>query len=306
MNKQLRRYAQMPVVGPLVNLVVKLMINREGTRIAKHFAEYLQPIVACKQTTVPEVYRIRHEVYCEELGFEPERADRQEKDEFDEYSRYCLMQHISTGDYAGTVRVVSPQQEDQLLPIEKYCSFALETSELKPSDYPRHEVCEISRLAVPAQFRRRNTDRYQGAETGVINENTYSQEELRCFPFLAMGLYLAAASLAIHTNHKHAFVMMEPRLARSMAFIGVKFLQLGPAVDYHGLRAPYYINAHMLHKALPAGFKKLYKVIDQSFMHQVAMARKEALEESLHMPEVQRQLFKPITPLKSSLLKIKV
>lgn len=291
MNKKLRKYAEMPVVGIFVNVVIKLLVSREGTRIAKHFAQFLHPIVAYRDSTVPEVYRIRHQVYCEELGFEPVRDNQQETDEFDSYSRYCLMQHKSSGDYAGTVRIVSPQATEELLPIEKYCSFALKTAELKPGDYPRHEVCEISRLAVPAQFRRRNTDRYKGSETGVINEQVYSEEELRCFPFLAIGLYLAAASLAIHTNHKHAFVMMEPRLARSMAFIGVKFKQLGPAVEYHGRRAPYYINAKMLHSSLPAGFKKLYQVIDRTFEHQVEMAKQEAKKEDSKLPPEQKRLF---------------
>lgn len=291
MNKKLKKYAGLPVVGAFVRLLIKYKVNQEGSKIAHHFSEYLQPTVAYQNDIVPKVYNIRHQVYCEELGFEPIREDRQETDEFDAYSRYCLIQHKNSGDYAGTVRIVSPRTENELLPIEKYCAFALETSELKPKDYTRQEICEISRLAVPAHFRRRNTDQYRGAETGVINEQNYSQEELRCFPFLAIGLYLAAASLATRTGHKHAFVMMEPRLARSMSFIGVKFKQLGPAVEYHGKRAPYYINADMLHRSLPQGFKRLYQLIDQSFEKQVVAAKLAAEENSSNLSPEQRRLF---------------
>ncbi|MCM2681511.1 PEP-CTERM/exosortase system-associated acyltransferase [Echinimonas agarilytica] len=292
MNKKLKRYAAMPIIGPLVNIAIKVMINREGTRIAKHFSEFLLPQVAYRKDTVSAVYRIRHQVYCEELEFEAPRDDAKESDEFDKYSRYCLMQHRSSKDYAGTVRVVAPQEEDELLPIEKYCAHAFEGADLKPSDFARKDICEISRLAVPAQFRRRNTDRFKGAATGAINETSYSAEELRCFPFLAIGLYLAAGSLAIHSEHKHAFVMMEPRLARSMAFIGVKFRQLGPAIEYHGKRAPYYINAEMLHRSLPDGFKKLYAVIDKHIEKDGREARLSVKLDSDDVDARQVRLFK--------------
>lgn len=104
-------------------------------------------------------------------------------------------------------------------------------------------------------------DKFAGAATGVINESTYSERELRCFPFIAIGLYLTAASVVIRNDIKHTYVMMEPRLARSMGFIGIKFEQLGPTVDYHGRRAPYYINPSLLMESLTPGFKLMLKNI---------------------------------------------
>jgi len=58
--------------------------------------------------------------------------------------------------------------------------------------------------------------------------------------------------------------MMEPRLARNMGFVGIKFRQIGPVVDYHGRRAPYYINAELLHAHLARGFKMMLKNIKHS------------------------------------------
>jgi hypothetical protein len=42
-------------------------------------------------------YRLRHQVYCRELGFEPLRPDDLEYDEFDERSVHCLVQSAASG-----------------------------------------------------------------------------------------------------------------------------------------------------------------------------------------------------------------
>lgn len=234
---------------------------REATAISKHFSSFLTPIVASTDELKTEVFKIRHKVYCEELNFEPPRDDKMETDDFDAFSQYCLIQHIGSHTYAGTVRIVTPSKPDELLPIEKYCMDSIAHDEFTPSHFKRNEICEISRLAVPSHFRRRAMDKFDGAATGAINESTYSETELRCFPFIAIGLYLSAASLAMAKDMKHAFVMMEPRLARSMRFIGIKFVKIGPTIEYHGQRAPYYINAELLFKNLTPGFKYMLKDI---------------------------------------------
>ena len=39
--------------------------------ISSHFSAYLAPVVASSKELKNDVFTIRHEVYCEELGFEP-------------------------------------------------------------------------------------------------------------------------------------------------------------------------------------------------------------------------------------------
>ena len=242
---------------------------READAISKHFSTFLTPVIASNEELCEEVYKIRHNVYCEELAFEPVREDGMETDDFDAWSQYCMIQHLNTQAYAGTVRLVTPKKEGELLPLEKFCLHSISHPEFTPSHFKREEICEISRLAVPAQFRRRAMDKFAGAATGAINETTYSEKELRCFPFIAIGLYLTAASLALSQGIRHAFVMMEPRLARSMRFIGIKFVQIGPTIDYHGQRAPYYINAELLLKNLTPGFKYMLKDIQSQVNKQI-------------------------------------
>ncbi|QTH63104.1 PEP-CTERM/exosortase system-associated acyltransferase [Psychrosphaera ytuae] len=265
----LKKLSSKPVIGPIAERVGKVVVNHKANQIARHFAQFLKPVVAYNSFLRDEAFKIRHNVYCEELAFEECREDKRETDEADAHSIICLIQHRSTQKYAGTCRVVYSRSEEQLLPLERYCSEFIDDPELHPSKFARNKICEISRLAVPASFRRRASDKHKGAATGAINENTYSESELRCFPFIAVGLYLCAASVVISKEIDHCYVMMEPRLARSLSFLGIKFKQIGPVVDYHGRRAPYYISPEMLLNSLTPGFKRLFSSIKGELENEV-------------------------------------
>jgi N-acyl amino acid synthase of PEP-CTERM/exosortase system len=240
----------------------------ETDQVTRHFSQYLSPIVARTTEQKEAVFNIRHAVYCEELKYEPVREDRQEKDEFDSYSSFCIVNHKRTNTYAGTVRMVTPKEEGQLLPIEKYCLNTISHETLSPINFKRDEICEISRLAVPAEFRRRKSDRFEGAATGGMPATIYTEKEKRCFPLIAIGLYFAAAGLSHTSKRPHVFVMMEPRLARGMSYVGIKFQQIGPVVEYHGKRAPYYIDRNELEPGLERGFKKMLRHIENAILKQ--------------------------------------
>jgi N-acyl amino acid synthase of PEP-CTERM/exosortase system len=62
--------------------------------------------------------------------------------------------------------------------------------------------------------------------------------------------------------------MMEPRLARSLRFVGIPFDQVGPVVEYHGKRAPFYISRELLMNGLSPGFKNMLKSIDKEVNNQ--------------------------------------
>ncbi|MEP0355652.1 MAG: PEP-CTERM/exosortase system-associated acyltransferase [Paraglaciecola sp.] len=266
--KKLRKYTEKPIIGPLVKIFINIAINRQANQISKHFTEYLSATVATNQNYKSESFKIRHKVYCEELKFEKLQPTNEEFDEFDTRAVHCLIKHKPTGDFAGTVRVVTSQNPKQMLPIEKFCLGVIHEKSVHPSDFPREEVCEISRLAIPKKFRKRATDKFNGSATGSINEYNYSEKELRCFPLIAIGLYLCAASVCLNIGIKHCFVMMEPRLARSLKFVGIVFTKVGPVVEYHGKRAPYYINRELLLSGLTPGFKSILSVIEQEVSNQ--------------------------------------
>ncbi|QBG36637.1 PEP-CTERM/exosortase system-associated acyltransferase [Litorilituus sediminis] len=264
-----KRLLETPIIGDLTKKIASIKASREAHSIADHFTQFLQPQIATDQTLRNEVFKIRHNVYCEELAFEEVRDDGQEKDEFDEQSIFSLIKHKPTGTFTSCVRLVTASGPDEKLPIEKYCLDSITNTDLSPERFNRAEIAEISRLAVKSDFRRRKSDQFKGSGTGVISEISYSETELRCFPFIAIGLYMAAATMGMNTGIRHVYVMMEPRLARSMKFIGITFQQLGAPVDYHGLRAPYYINPDIFMSNLSPGFRSLYDTIEKDICVQL-------------------------------------
>jgi N-acyl amino acid synthase of PEP-CTERM/exosortase system len=238
------------------------LTSDEANAIADYFSRYLKPQLASSDDVKTQVYRLRHQVYCEELAFEKTNTAQLECDEFDARAIHCIVQHLSSSTLAGTLRLIPKKSSNELLPLEKFCAQAISHSELNPNNFLHHQVCEISRLAVPAIFRKRQTDQFAGSATGAINEQTFSTHELRYFPYIAISLYLSAIAMCRKMRCFHIFVMMEPRLARNLGFVGIHFTQLGPVIDYHGKRAAYYADARELRKGLSVGYKKFLHTIE--------------------------------------------
>ncbi len=266
--RTLKKLADAPFIGKPIKSVMRHLVNLKIRNISSHFSFYFAPQIANDPLLLDKVFSMRHDVYCEELHFLEETPDKRERDSFDDHAWHCMLQHKSTKDFAGTVRMVYSNSPDELLPLEKFCPDSIGEDQIHPDNFRRDEICEISRLAVPAHFRRRNTDNVKGAATGTINQDSYSEKELRCFPFIAVGLYLTAASMALDSGREHCFVMMEPRLARSLRLVGISFIQIGPAIEYHGRRAPYYINGDLLMRSLTPGFQKMLKNIRRELHRQ--------------------------------------
>lgn len=260
--KRLKALADKPIIGGVVKKAMSKMASNDAKVIAEHFSQYLRPQIAATSELKHAVYRLRHEVYCEELHFEDIKENYEEFDEFDERSVHCFVRHLTSQRLAGTVRMIECKDESDLLPIEQFCNHAFEHETLVPQSFRRESICEISRLAVPAYFRKRAIDQFKGAATGAINETVFSEKELRCFPYIAICLYMAATSMAIQSGRPHGFVMMEPRLARSLSFVGIHFQQIGKLIDFHGPRAPFYIDARKLRNGLSSGYLKLLESVE--------------------------------------------
>lgn len=238
------------------------LASDEAEAIAKHFSNYLKPQLATSDSLKQEVYKLRYQVYCEELHFEETNLNHIEQDEFDARSIHCFIRHASSGSLAGTLRIIATHNNDELLPIEKFCAHAITHEHLRPRHFLPHQICEISRLAVPVAFRKRQVDQFEGGATGAINEQTFSTQELRFFPYIAVSLYLSAIALCHKSRIHHVFVMMEPRLARSLNFVGIHFIQIGAPVEYHGKRAAYYVDVGQLRKKMSQGYRKLLAMIE--------------------------------------------
>lgn len=260
---KLKNLADTPIVGGIVKKTISSLASNDAKSISEHFSRYLTPQIATTDELRQEVYKLRHQVYCEELHFEEIKEGYQERDEFDGRSRHCFIRHINSNQLAGTVRLIESNAANELLPLEAFCMHAINHPTIHPSNFRRDEICEMSRLAVPANFRKRQVDKFSGAETGAINENAYSATELRCFPYIAVCLYMSAAAMSYQSKRFHTFVMMEPRLAKSLSLVGINFIKIGDTIEYHGQRAPYYGDSRVLKHDLSAGYLKLLEAVEK-------------------------------------------
>ena len=244
----------------------------ENDLLLDNFKRYFRVIYANNQQLRKHVYKIRYDVFCDELKLEENCPQDVEKDEFDAYAHHFLLQHKPSGEYAGTARFVLPsnQAKRSLLPFEKYCSNAIDKRIINPALLLQGSYGEVSRLAVPARFRKRSGE--QGKPYAINDDekkSTKTEDDKRHFPHISVGLYLACAAFFVHEKIDYAFVMVEPRLARCIARLGIRFDQAGKITDYHGQRAPFYISQAMLATHLKPAVKPLFEYIKKELAEQL-------------------------------------
>jgi N-acyl amino acid synthase of PEP-CTERM/exosortase system len=198
--------------------------------------------------------------------------DQLEVDEYDQFSRHCLIVHRETGFTAGCVRMV-PALGDILqvpLPLEKYCASSIDRECIDNLSLDRQTVCEISRLAVDGAFRRRTGENL--TRFGKIEGLHFSIQEQRTFSLIAVACFLAATALTEMDKRTNVFAMMEPFLPRLMDRSGIHFQRVGRDIDYHGIRAPYFITTQSALDNMQTELFDLYHWIREALNNQVLVS----------------------------------
>lgn len=253
--------------------------DREATdRLLTRFVNEFSFSLAITPQDKQRVFRLRYDVYCDELGYE-EPAESYRKLEYDDYDQnaiHCLIEHQRTGLAAACTRLVMPNPDltsplDKL-PMESYGGSSLTHPSLHPERLDKGTYYEISRLAVARAFR----SRINGAEVPGITHNPheFSTSERATFPFLVSGLFLAGYALGSMSGKKVAFAMMEPRLPRLLAMAGFNFTKVGETIEFHGQRSAYCITREQAEAGMQHTLAPLYRHIQQTLGPQ--------LEQALH------------------------
>jgi N-acyl amino acid synthase of PEP-CTERM/exosortase system len=244
-----------------------------ASQLLERFRTDFQFKLATSNNDKRRVFQLRHKVYCEELGYE-EPADPDAKLEFDEYdshSLHCLIEHRRSGQAAGCMRLVLPDDNEpsceKRLPLQSYAGQSLTHETLHPARLDRDEICEISRLAIATPFRRKSLK--AELEDSVDNDiHQFTADEKKTFPVIVVGLFLATYALVGLTHRRHVFAMMEPRLPRLLAMSGFHFTQVGDSIDFHGKRSAFYIDQHRAEKEIHAELIPLYRHIQNELSSQ--------------------------------------
>lgn len=202
-----------------------------GADMLSRYAGYFRTQLANSPALVRIAQAIRYQVYCLERKFEDqaEHGDCLERDVFDDRSVHALIFHRPTQEAIGTARLIPFSDTDLLQPIRKL----LRENGLRARDHvPLATTAEISRFAISNQFRRRAGD--DGARNAPASE---CRGSLPC-----LGLIQELLRQSVMRGVTHWAAVMEPKLLRMLAVMGIHFTPVGPLVDHHGLRQPSYCS----------------------------------------------------------------
>jgi N-acyl amino acid synthase of PEP-CTERM/exosortase system len=206
-----------------------------ATDMLTRYNDFFRTQRAVSPALVRLAQAIRYQVYCLERKFEneAEHGDRLESDAFDGAAVHSLIFHRPTAEAIGTARLIPLSGMDVLQPIRQL----LRENGLRARDHlPLATTAEISRFAISNKFRRRRCDNGSEANAGEV----FAPECRSNLPCLGLVQELVRQSMARGLTHWAA--VMEPKLLRMLAAMGIHFTPLGPLVDHHGLRQPSYCN----------------------------------------------------------------
>ena len=241
------------------------------------FKQYFEIVPAFSDALKDEVYRVRHQVYCEDLKFEPVRSSRRETDEYDPNSLHLLIRSVKTNEFVGCTRIVRPFPDDpsHQLPFEKTCAALLNRSIVDPAKLPRHRIAEISRLAVVASYRRRKGE--ENSAVGISSED-FGTPQLPRFPYIPIGLYLGTTELARRHGIDTLFVLTEERLASHFGKLGVKLQVIGDPVEHHGKRTPSMMGVNAIINDIRNIIRPLYHTIVADIERHLTQQHERELE----------------------------
>lgn len=224
------------------------------------FSRYFEIVPALTDALKDHVYAIRHQVYCEELAYEPQRPDRREHDAYDTRSLHVLIRSVRTGEFIGCTRIIRPgaRPPQDMLPFENICRAALDRSVVDPGTLPRDTIAEVSRLAVIGRFRRRKGEQRKPLPLSDHDFGTSTQPR---FPYITIGLYLATVELARLNGIGTLFMLTEERLAQHFGKLGVKITAIGLPVEHRGMRIPSMMDTVATLSDLRSTLQPLYRLI---------------------------------------------
>lgn len=216
--------------------------------IAPDFNSRYQILIADTEALKRDVYRVRCQVFCNELGYWDDR-NGVEHDEFDANSIQVLLRQRNTGTPVGCFRIVKPKAHGTWLPFQLYGDEHVDPQLLDWNTVDRERSVEISRLAIIASKRQALKD---GRAIGASD------------PYLATALFYAVTAMVVKLKVSNVFMFIEPPLGRLTSRFGIRLDQIGRAFECYGQRAVFSTTgARMKYESeqlLPA-WRALYDVV---------------------------------------------
>lgn len=212
------------------------------SKLYESFQEHFEIVVADTPELLDKVFRIRYQVLCVEKrlpGFDPSLyTDGLEKDSYDSYSSHVLIKFRPSDKFVGTVRLILFDKLDpkKRLPIEAHAELDPKLCDI--NKLSRKHTAEISRFVVAGQLDRRKTER-RNLER---RKEEAAEKDRRSTPHLALVLVAGIVLMCANYNVRNWLSIMDPALNRLLRQFGLDLNPIGPAINYHGLRKPYFVK----------------------------------------------------------------
>ncbi len=199
-------------------------------------------------------YKIRYDVYCDEMGFEnkedfPQEMERDENDD-EGKSVHFIARNKLTGQWIGAMRLIFKQ--DGLLPIEQSCEL-----EEKIIANDLESAVELSRLCLIKDIRRRfkDIDPPHGISDDEI-QNQATDKKVALMPnhrqfsrMVLWGLLHAAVEYG-HTNKiKNSYFMTTTALAKILGRGGLNLINIGGPCQHKGERFPFRMETEEVYQS---------------------------------------------------------
>ncbi|MDH5545613.1 MAG: PEP-CTERM/exosortase system-associated acyltransferase [Gammaproteobacteria bacterium] len=214
-------------------------------------------------------YSIRYKVYCLETGYERcEKFNEElEWDRYDYRSAHFVVRCKKTESWVAAMRLVldAPTR----MPIWAHSEVE------SPEYYGGLDQCaEISRACILSSHRRSQL-RSEGVDSN--NTNIVKVVPRRREPEILFGLLRAMYQYSVDVGVKHWFAMQSLPLARVARSLGFNLTEIGPEVDFRGIRKPYYCKVDDFVKDLETGRSQHSRLFNQSW-YQSFLSRERVLD----------------------------
>lgn len=167
--------------------------------------------VACdNEALIEESHRLRHHVYCEEMGWEKQNQKQFEQDCYDAVSTHFLAIEKCSGKAVATFRIIDTHS----LPICKL-DILDAAHEKHPNCFVNGQRCELSRFSILKEYR----------STDLID---------------SLMLYSAYAS--VNLGYLEIYSMMEVKFAKKLKKLQLFVSQLTDTFEHRGARAIFHIS----------------------------------------------------------------
>jgi hypothetical protein len=206
--------------------------NLTELTMSQGYRRFFRVVPALTDALRAENYRIRHEVYCRDLGFEPLRPDGLEADDFDERSVHCLVQSVSTGSTSAAHAWSWSIRQPQAAAVRESPARPRLTGRRSTRWHstgrgsPRSRVWRWSAATAAGKVSKTGRSRFR---TRISAPKRRPRQ-----PYLALAVYLGLISLARHYGISTLLGADRTATGHEPSRLGVRFERIGGDVHHRG------------------------------------------------------------------------